>query len=133
MIRALSDARGETYEERLKSAGLSTLKERRIRGDLIEAFKTLKGFNNVGKDEWFDIRDSEITRPTRGNTVVRDGAETKKTETLYKKPANGEIRNNFYTVRVARTWNSLPEEVKSAKSVNAFKTAYDSRKRNNLS
>ena len=133
LIRALSDARGETYEERLKSAGLSTLKERRIRGDLIEAFKTLKGFNNVGKDEWFDIRDSEITRPTRGNTVVRDGAETKKTETLYKKPANGEIRNNFYTVRVARTWNSLPEEVKSAKSVNAFKTAYDSWKRKNLS
>ena len=101
MIRHLSDAGGETYEERLKRAGLITLKERRIRGDLIEAFKTLRGFNNVRKEGWFDIRDSEITRPTRGNTVVRDGVETKKIETLYKKPANGEIRNNLYTVRVA--------------------------------
>ena len=61
--------------------------------------------------------------------VVRDGVEMKKIETLYKKPANNEIRNNFFTVRVTRSWNGLPEEVKSAKSVNAFKTAFDSWKK----
>ena len=125
LIRALSDCHGETYEERVKRAGLTTLKERRVRGDVIEAFKTLRGFNKVKKEEWFDIRSSEVTRPTRGNTVVRDGTEMKKVETLYKKPARSEIRNNFYTVRVTRLWNELPEEVKNAQSVNAFKTAYD--------
>ena len=125
LIRAISNSRGETYEERVKAAGLITLKERRARGDVIEAFKTLKGFKRVKKEDWFDIRCNEVTRPTRGNTVVMDGVETKRIETLYKKAANTEIRNNFFTVRVARSWNELPEEVKSAKSVNAFKTAYD--------
>ena len=129
LIRSLSNSHGETYEERVKNAGLITLKERRERGDVIEAFKTLRGVNRVSKEEWFDIRSSEVTRATRGNTVVRDGVEMKKIETLYKKPANNEIRNNFYTVRVTRSWNGLPEEVKSAKSVNAFKTAFDSWKK----
>ena len=129
MIRSLSDSGGGAYEDRLERAGLTTLKERRVRGDLIEAFKTLKGINKVNKDEWFDIRSSEITRPTRANTVVVEGAATPKVDTLYKKPANNEVRNNFYTVRVARLWNELPETVKSAKTTNSFKTAYDNWKK----
>ena len=31
----------------------------------------------------------------------------------------------MYTIQVVRPWNELPEEVKVAKSVNAFKTSYD--------
>ena len=49
MIRLLSDVRGKTYEEKLKDVGLLPLTERRERGDAIEAFKTLNGFNNVNK------------------------------------------------------------------------------------
>ena len=71
-----------------------------------------------------------MTRPTRGNTEVIDGTEIKKIETLYKKLAKNEIRNNFYTVRVTRSWNEMPEEVKGVKTVNAFKSAYDAWKRN---
>ena len=108
---------------------MTTLKERRVRGDLIEAFKTLKGINKVEKSEWFDVRCSEVTRPTRGNTEVIDGTEIKKIETLYKKPAKNEIRNNFYTVRVARSWNELPEEVKGVKTVKTVKSAYDAWKK----
>ena len=126
LVRALSNVQGASYEERLEKAGLTTLKDRRIRGDLIEAFKTLKGFNRVDRGEWFDVRSNETSRPTRGNTAIVDGTETKKTEILYKKPATNEIRNNFYTIRVTRSWNELPEEVKNAKTVNSFKTAYDS-------
>ena len=129
LIRSLSNCHTGTYEERLKIAGLTSLKERRVRGDLIETFKTLRGMNKVEKNEWFDIRSNEVTRPTRGNTTVVDGVEMKKTETLYKKPAAGEIRNNFFTVRVARAWNELPEKVKEVKTVNSFKTAYDTWKK----
>ena len=43
LIRSLSNFRGTTYEEKLKDAGLTTLKERCKRGDMIEAFKTLSG------------------------------------------------------------------------------------------
>ena len=41
-----------SYKERLKQTGLTKLKERRMRGDLKETFKTLKGFNKMEKDEW---------------------------------------------------------------------------------
>ena len=125
LVRSLSDCHGDSYEEKLKKAGLTTLKERRVRGDLIEAYKTLKGMNSVEKTEWFDIRTNETTRPTRGNTVIVDGDEKMKIETLYKNQAAGEIRNNFFTVRVVRSWNELPEIVKGAKTVNGFKSAYD--------
>ena len=39
MMRSLSDFPGDSYEDRLRKAGLTTLKERRVRGDLIEAAK----------------------------------------------------------------------------------------------
>ena len=35
------DKKGGTYEERLESIGLTTLVERRERGDAIETFKTM--------------------------------------------------------------------------------------------
>ena len=47
MIRSLSDAKGATYEEKLEDVGLTTLRDRRKGGDVIEVFKTLKGFNRV--------------------------------------------------------------------------------------
>ena len=109
----------------MREAGLTTLKERRRRGDMIEVYKTLRGMNKVEKRKWFDIRSSEEVRPTRMNTVVEEGGVIRKTETLYKPPANGEIRNNFFMVRVVRGWNELPEVVKEKKSLNGFKKDYD--------
>ena len=125
LIRSLSDCRGRTYEEKVQKTGLTTLKERRRRGDMAEVYKTLRGMNRVNKGEWFDIRSGEEAGPTRTNTVVEEGGVTRKTETLYKPSANGEIRDKFFTVRVVRGWNELPEVVKEKKSLNAFKTAYD--------
>ena len=36
-----------TYEERLKKCGLPTLDTRRLRGDQIEVFKILNGYENI--------------------------------------------------------------------------------------
>ena len=132
LIRSLSNVRGVTYEEKLKDAGLTTLKERRKRGDLIEAFKTLNGLNNVEKSEWFSIAEPEEARPsTRSNTNVDGEVELKRPCVLLKERARTEMRNNSFRFRVQRSWNDLPDNVRLAKSTNAFKNAYDAWTQNN--
>ena len=125
----MSDVRGKDYEEKLKDAGLCSLKERRERGDVIEAFKVIKGMNNVDRDEWFDLRSRETSRPTRANSTIENGAETRRSNILYEPRAKKEMRRNFYTIRVVQKWNELPESVRTAESVNAFKNRYDKWKR----
>ena len=44
LVPGLTDLR---YEERLKECGLTTLETRRLRGDQIEVFKILNGYENV--------------------------------------------------------------------------------------
>ena len=123
MVKMLSNVRG-TYEERLTATGLTTLEERRTRGDLIETFKTLKGFNKVEKEEWFKEVGHEA-RPTRANTIITGGGEKRKELILQQERARLDVRKHFFTVRVVKKWNELPEEVKNQTSINGFKNSYD--------
>ena len=43
----LPGLRDLTYEERLKECGLTTLETQRLRGDQIEVFKILNGYENI--------------------------------------------------------------------------------------
>ena len=104
---------------------LTTLTERRERGDAIEAFKTLNGINKVDKDRWFDIEE-EDTRATRRNTEVTEEGERRRVNVLKEEAARLEVRRNCYVVRAAKTWNKIPEKVREQKSTNAFKNAFDS-------
>ena len=54
-----------------------------------------------------------------GEKVVR------KESVLVVDRARLEIRRNFYSIRAAKGWNELPENVKSSTSINGFKSAYD--------
>ena len=121
----LSDVKGQTYEEKLKDAGLTTLKDRRARGDAIQTFKAIKGFRKVDTSKWFEFI-PENARPTRTTaTVQEDGKVVKKEAVLAMERTRLETRRNFYSVRAAKKWNELPEMVKNRTSVNRFKNAYD--------
>ena len=50
LIPGLGDIR---YEERLKECGLTTLETRRLRGDQIEVFKILNGYENIDSNVFF--------------------------------------------------------------------------------
>ena len=81
LIKMLSDVRGETYADKLKDAGLTTLKERRKRGDAIQTFKVLKGFSKVTSENWFRTV-SEDARPTRATATVTENEVIKKNAVL---------------------------------------------------
>ena len=100
LVRTLLNVRGQSYEDKLRDAGLTTLKKRRERGDAIEAFKTLNGFNNVVKTDWFDIAEPELIRPdTRSNTTVAvSGEKTKREHVLLHGRAKTET-NHTASVR----------------------------------
>ena len=120
----LSDAKGRSYEEKLKDVGLTSLADRRERGDAIETFKTMNGFNNVKKEDWFKLEE-EDTRPTRRNAEVTEEGVKRKVHVLRMESARLEVRKNFYNIRAAKSWNGIPQSVKEKTSVNAFKNAYD--------
>ena len=62
--KLIPELRDLTYEERLKECGLTTLETRRIRGDQIEVFKILNGYENIDSNIFFEIKESKITRGT---------------------------------------------------------------------
>ena len=53
------------YHDRLKYLNLTTLELRRHRGDLIETFKVLKGFEGIPSNSLFELN----TSVTRGNSL----------------------------------------------------------------
>ena len=127
LIRSLSNVRGNTYEEKLRDAGLTTLEERRRRGDMIKAFKKLTGKNNVDKATWFQIAaNDESQSSTRSNTNVVEGRDQKRSSVLIRERACTELRNNSFRLRVGRSWNELPDNVRNVSTTNLFKNAYDS-------
>ena len=93
---------------------------------MIETFKVVKGFSKVNKDDWFIFRNEEETRRTRSTASVSEFGEIElRNDVMYKENVNLEVRKNFFNVRIVREWNKIPDEVKKAKSVNAFKNAFD--------
>ena len=98
------------YQRRLRDLKLFTLEQRRLRGQLIETFKYLRGFNSADAGELFTLSNN----PTRnhGYKVVP--------------PRFNTVRlRDFPTVRICNVWNALPERVVTANSVETFKRRID--------
>ena len=101
--------RNISYEMRLKECGLTTLETRRLRGEEIEVFKILNGYENIDRNILFTVKEE---RRTRGHGV-----------TLGKKQCRLDIRK--FSQRTVNEWNRLSADCVGASSVNVFKNKID--------
>ena len=108
--KMIPSLRNKPYFERLRALNLPTLETRRLRGDLIETFKIIKGFDNVHVSNFFAF-DGGITR--------NNGFKLK------GKRFHTNIAGHYFTNRVIAFWNGLPNKVVSATSINSFKNRLD--------
>ena len=109
--KLIEGSKNKKYSERLNEAGLISLEKRRVRGDLIQVFKTLKGIDRVNYKNYFEMQNSSRTR---GHSYK-----------LVKKRSNLDIRKYFFSQRIVNEWNNLPQVVVDAESVNSFKNRLD--------
>ena len=101
------------YSERLEILWLTTLAERRTRGDLIEVYKAKHDFsftNNVFK--FGKIRTESFVK-------VLSNFQCAKCNT---------IKRNCLNERVREYWNKLPNDIKMAPNINSFKNRLESYK-----
>ena len=103
--------RNISYEMRLKECGLTTLETRRLRGDQIEVFKILNGYENIDRNIFFTVKEE---RRTRGHGVA-----------LAKKQCRLDIRKFSFSQRIVNEWNKLSADCVGARSVNMFKNKID--------
>ncbi|KAF2363757.1 hypothetical protein FHG87_005477 [Trinorchestia longiramus] len=109
--KMIPEFRNLSYERRLQRLELISLEQRRLRGQLIETFKYLSGFKNVALEGLFE-GDGNIQTRNSGQKLLLRNFKTSQTM-------------NFFPVKIAPTWNQLPENIVSAGTVNTFKNRLD--------
>jgi hypothetical protein len=107
-----------TYKEKLKELGIQSLKDRRTEADAVLAYKVIHGKCSVQNDCWPKLQNERGIDAAHGTRAARDGLR------LRTPFARTDRRKNFYTVLVCETWNKIPVEIKSSKTIGQLKKCY---------
>ena len=99
---------------------MKTLVERRRRGDMITMYRVMSGKDRVNTNSSLCFQmatqreGATSTRQVKGHLNVEN-----------PRPGRLQMRRGQFSQRVAEGWNSLPDWVKQAASVNSFKNNLD--------
>lgn len=113
-IRMVSGLRADSYEGRLSELGLTTLEERRHQADMVQTYKIVTSKDRVNSETWF----KSVTVTGRATRSAADPLN------LRPQASRLDVRRNFFSQRVIEDWNSIPAQIKQAKSVQSFKKSY---------
>ena len=109
--KLIPSLRNKSYENRLRELNLYSLEKRRLRGDMIEVWKIMKGKENINRGSLFTIEEHGVTR-SNGFKIIG-------------KRFNTEIARNFFTYRVVNEWNKIPYNVINCETLDTFKKRLD--------
>ena len=90
---------------------MTTPETRRLRGDQIEVFKILNGYENIGSNILFKFKESKITRGYN--------------YTLVKKQSRLDVKKHSFFQRTTNLWNTLSTDCVHDNSVNMFNNKID--------
>ena len=98
-----------SYFQRLRKLGIESLELRRIRNDLLFAYKIIFGLVDTNMSDFFTTKANE-NRPTRGHRFKLTAPTTKNS-----------VRYNYFSNRTMRIWNGLPADKVNFSSLSNFK------------
>ena len=98
------------YPERLRRLGLTTLEERRVRGDMIQTYKFITRKEDIDPSVFF-----QMARP-------RPGTNNRK---IFIQRNKLDVRKKFYSQRSGPVWNELDNRVIEVRKTGTFKKNYD--------
>ena len=87
--RMIEECKGMAYTQRLNMCILTTLETRRLRADLIEVYKIIKGKEGIDKDRLFIMAENMENKGTRGHS-----------KKLYRKRVNTDVGKYSFGNRV---------------------------------
>ena len=91
--------------------GLTTVKDRRERGDLIEVYKLLTGREQIDYKQFFTQAHNHYDLRVHGIKLIKERTRL-------------DTRKFYFSQRLVNGWNRLPATVVNAETVNAFKNDY---------
>jgi ribonucleases P/MRP protein subunit RPP40 len=113
-IGMISGIQARDYPGKLKELSLWSLEKRRIMLDLMQMYKIVYGIGNIkcSVNLVKDQRRAQSVRATRSQTDELN---------IIKERCKLDVRKNFFTNRVADTWNLIPSHIKQITPVYRFK------------
>ena len=111
-----------SYDQRLAELGLTRLKDRRDRGDLIQMFKIMKGLEVVKWEKDLNIKERTI----RHNLSYSRESFKSRAKNDFASFAEERLKWPFFFVnKVASSKNDLPPNMINSSSLNSFKATLD--------
>ena len=110
LVPALKDL---PYEERLTRLKLTTLEDRRTRGDMILTYKLIEGKEGINHNKFFKM------------AKVRGDPEIARGKKIYRKHSNLDKRKYCFSQRAPIKWNNLSKREVDATSTSVFKKEFD--------